>query len=1077
MTSGDTPPCTTAADGTGVTDSGDATAHHGSVANTGIMGDVKLEHHEHHHHYPQAAPVPASPTAYLAQVRRIAPAELVGRDGELAEMAAFSTAVDSPGYLWWRAPAWAGKSALLSWFVLHPPVGVRVVSFFVTARFAGQSDRVAFTEALAEQLAGLIGERPPPLTAGNRDYVVLTLLDRAAAACSDCDERLVLVVDGIDEDRGVTAGLDAYSIASVLPAQPPAGLRVILAGRLHPPVPGDVPPDHPLHDPGIVRRLRPSERAKVVRRDMLRELGELLGGGPVERDLLGFITAAGGGLTARDLGELIGRPAWEVSERLGVVAGRSFGMRRSVWRPVEAPDVYVLGHEELQAISTERIGEPKLDAYRLRLHAWADGYRAREWPAQTPEYLLRGYFRLAHAADDLECMFACAVDASRHDRMLDLSGSDAAALEEINVTLHAFATGRRLDLVALGRLSVARAALSDRNEYLPEALPGLWCALGQVTRAEAMARAMRQLRQAVALADIARHIAGTGDTHRATVLARQAEVLARFRAGGDRWPALAAVARAYAAVGDTRRALTVAEEAETAAHGIEWALVKIAGLMTYIGATERAEAITTAMADPAAQTVALVERALSLVETGGIRQARGVVERCVDLVAGLDDVVTRARCLVDVARVLAATRDPASAVELAEKAAALAVFLRPYPRVWVWAGAARVRAGAGDATRAMELVGRAEESALEVDDPMNRATALTCAAHALADAGFFDRASATAERAEVNARSASLSRQVENLADLAIGLVAAGATDRAHVVACKAESLFQTPGGWIPTSVTMGCVAEALAKAGDIERADALVASPRSRTPDADTLARIATALATTGRPEEARAYAARAYAVAHTLSNSNLRAWMLREVACAFAAAGDIEPAEEIARGLPSVLRADVLTNVARALSAAGHTEQARASVEVAAAIMRSAADRHTYDHVRTDIAVVMGRVGRIDQAEELGNSLVDLTSRGRALAGVAAALARSGMAKRAGALADAVDALARSMSETDRPHQLLCDLATSVQPEKARQRLARALLSGGWRSCLEALAHVEPASVHAIATEVLARLDRDSF
>lgn len=33
-----------------------------------------------------------------------------------------------------------GEPALLLWFALHPPAGVDVVSFFITSRFAGQSD-------------------------------------------------------------------------------------------------------------------------------------------------------------------------------------------------------------------------------------------------------------------------------------------------------------------------------------------------------------------------------------------------------------------------------------------------------------------------------------------------------------------------------------------------------------------------------------------------------------------------------------------------------------------------------------------------------------------------------------------------------------------------------------------------------------------------------------------------------------------------------------------------------------------------------------------------------------------------
>ena len=50
-------------------------------------------------------------------------------------------------YGWWQAEPWAGKSALAAWFVLHPPAGVRILSFFVTGRLAGQADSDAFTEA------------------------------------------------------------------------------------------------------------------------------------------------------------------------------------------------------------------------------------------------------------------------------------------------------------------------------------------------------------------------------------------------------------------------------------------------------------------------------------------------------------------------------------------------------------------------------------------------------------------------------------------------------------------------------------------------------------------------------------------------------------------------------------------------------------------------------------------------------------------------------------------------------------------------------------------------------------------
>lgn len=110
--------------------------------------------------------------------QRFAPAELVGRARELAELADFCTAADvSSRYMWWRAEMWAGKTALLATFVLDPPAGVRVVSFFVTATRAGHSDRQAFVEVVLEQLWELIEQpAPPDMGSANREGHLLGLV-------------------------------------------------------------------------------------------------------------------------------------------------------------------------------------------------------------------------------------------------------------------------------------------------------------------------------------------------------------------------------------------------------------------------------------------------------------------------------------------------------------------------------------------------------------------------------------------------------------------------------------------------------------------------------------------------------------------------------------------------------------------------------------------------------------------------------------------------------------------------------------------------------------------------------------
>ncbi|MFI7080910.1 hypothetical protein ACIBO1_26755, partial [Micromonospora sp. NPDC049903] len=433
--------------------------------------------------------VPAR-SAYRWQVVRIAPEHLVGRDQELTDMSAFCTTPDVGGYWYWRAGAWAGKSALMSWFALHPPATARVVSFFITARFAGQSDRAAFIEAVVEQLAELLDEPMPTLTDTSRDYCFLYLLDRAAERCQARGEHLVLLVDGLDEDRGVTTGPDAHSIAALLPEKPPHGARIIVAGRPNPPVPDDVPPGHPLYDPAVIHKLTVSSEAQVVRKDMQRELAHLLNGSRTEQDLLGLLTAAGGGLSARDLAELTGQPLWQVQEHLATVAGRSFNPRTSRWQPGREPDVYVLGHEELRITAVERIGPDRLHGYRQQLHTWADAYQQQRWPEGTPEYLLRGYPRLLASIGDLPRLLDLVTDPARHDRMLDLTGGDAAALTEITTCQDLILTRPGPDLEAMLRLCIRRTNLTDRNTHIPTGLPAVWATLGHPDRAEALARSI-----------------------------------------------------------------------------------------------------------------------------------------------------------------------------------------------------------------------------------------------------------------------------------------------------------------------------------------------------------------------------------------------------------------------------------------------------------------------------------------------------------------------------------------------------------------------------------------------------------
>lgn len=485
-------------------------------------------------------------TAYRELLAEIAPSFLRDREDELDELAIFCAGAEP--YRWCQAGPWAGKSALLSWFALNPPVGVDVVSFFITSRFPGQSDSEAYISALIEQLAALVGENPrDALTATARHGHVLRLLKAAAARSEETGRRLLLVVDGLDEDTGQP------TIASLLPRRPPANVRILLASRPHPPLPSDVPFGHPL------RTLRPkrlvvSGYAQGLEVRAKNELAALLAGPESQQHVVGLLAASGGGLTASDLQALTGRPPFEVEPLLHNVLGRTIsGRTYTRWyadRPAEP--AYLFGHETLRVTAEQQFGA-SIATYRNQIHNWAETYRAGSWGPDTPVYLMRGYPRMLAAVGDLPRLLACVTDNRWQDRILDVTGGDALALAEItSATKLAAESG---DMSALVLLAFAKDRLTDRKD-VPASLPVLWAKLGNPERAIMIANDDESPASRVyVLSELAGAFAATGDIPRAR------RVIAIAKAAiPDNAPdyTLRAFSRAYAALGDYDKAIQVA---------------------------------------------------------------------------------------------------------------------------------------------------------------------------------------------------------------------------------------------------------------------------------------------------------------------------------------------------------------------------------------------------------------------------------------------------------------------------------------------------------------------------------------
>jgi len=766
------------------------------------------------------APVrPKARSAYHHQVRAIAPDILVGRETELADLAAFCTTPGPESYLWLRGDPWAGKTALTSWFALNPPPGVRVVSFFITARLAAQSDREAFLDVVIEQLASILGEPIPAyLTDATRAARLWEMLERAAVFCADQGERLILTVDGLDEDTGA----DSHSIAALLPAKPVAGMRVIVAGRHDPPTPSDVPNGHPLRDHAIVCTLAASPHAQDIRREAERELKRLLRGTPIEQDLLGLVTAAGGGLSSRDLEELTGHQTWEIEESLHAVAGRTFTRRPVPGSAEPSPQakVYMLGHEELQSAAVRFLSEARLSECRQLLHGWAEGYRRDGWPSGTPGYLLHGYFRMLHAAGDSTRMVACALDAARHDRMLDVSGGDTTALSEITTTMDALLDRDPSDVRTMTLLAVRRDSLIERNSYVPVGLPAVWALVGHPARAYAMARsihdptakvkAMAALSEALAECEQdVDHQNLDRESVRASDIVREAEVVARSidDLPDEKEKALTSLARAMARTGDLEKGIALARTIYDPG-GLESPLVFVMEAAAKSGDIRGAEAAARTITDYFSKYYALERIARTAALAGdlesGIAVARSIygldlqdeaLEVIAEALAQNGDAggaAAAARTIADLRRqvwalariteTIGRTGDRDIASKFASDVVAL---LRPMSDSMKQAGAP-VFAWAGDFTLAVDLA-RANVS------PDYRATTLSEVAEAMARYGELNHAIALTREAEAAARAVDdIDRQARMLAGAMRTAALVGDTDYAGGLANRAWALVQS---------------------------------------------------------------------------------------------------------------------------------------------------------------------------------------------------------------------------------------------------------------------------------------------
>jgi hypothetical protein len=877
--------------------------------------------------------VPAAPeklvsNAHQALLSDIAPLRLLDREPELDELVAFC-AGDAP-YAWWQGAPWAGKSALLSWFAMRPPAGVDVVSFFVTSRFAGQSDSEAFTDALIEQLAALADEPlQPVLEARARRGHLLRLLQLAADRCAEAGRRLLLIVDGLDEDTSKTAGMDRRSIASLLPHRLPSTVRVLMASRPHPGLPDDVRADHPLRSL-TPHPLAPSPHACQVESVATDELNRLLQGPSLGRSVLGLITASGGGLTGADLEELTGHPPYELDALLGGLFGRSIGNRThtdvSASRPVER--VYVFAHETLYSAAERQFGAG-LKTYRARLHEWAQHYQLRRWPADTPTYLFRGYPRLLAAIGDTDRLCALVTDRARHNRMLDILDGDSLAFVELSIATSLLAREPTPDLTTLLLVALTHDELAERNHRLPLALPAVWAALGQQTRAIALANGIDDLSQrAQALCQLVSVLADGRDDEVAANLAAAAEATADdITDPYQRGLSLSSVAVALAGSGFYDQAERIARQVGPFDHGR-----------------------------------ALSSVAVAFGRGGHCARAKRVIDEFLDR-------RDRTQLTVSVATALAGAG-------FGDHAERLACGLAPPDCVRALGSAAIALAARGDHARPVELTVVAEAVAREIPERVSQSLVLGDLAVALMEVGL----SGCAERL---ARQITLARpRVHALCRVAVAFIARGERDRGIDILRSAEKTAVKINHHDVRDQAFKEIVEATAGAGLHEHAQRLADEIRSPGDRLRALGAVAIALANGGHYVEAQRLARQI--------SSHGDASALVSLARVLGAAGFHARAERLADELGPADRVRVLSAVALELANTGDHDRATELMAVAEAIALRIGDPARSAAALSEVAVALASTGDATAVERLTQPITNPRRKAAAIERAIEVLAR---------------------------------------------------------------------------------------
>ncbi|MEU4825207.1 trypsin-like peptidase domain-containing protein [Actinomadura sp. NPDC023710] len=716
------------------------------------------------------------------------------RDAELARLQEFATS--GTPYLWLVGEPWAGKTTLAAAFAGDPAPDVITVAFFVS-RSAG-SRLADYRAALADQLAPLVGETPTPGVVPAA-FDLDDLWRRAVERVTADGRHLMLIVDGLDEDDHLRHR--ESSIAAQLPEYVPPGSHVLVTSRHFPEVPADVPDGHPLRECER-RTLAANEASRASRNAAERDLQQHLSD-RTSREVLGLLAASGGGLADEDIARLTGLDLYDVRELVEQTVARLVERREDGGR-----DRYSFAHDLIRETTTERLGAEAMAAFWARVLDWAETYRTGGWPADTPLYLLDRFPQVLADNEDLDRLLRLN-EPGRWRRLLERTGTVEPAVLTLTDSIRLLLAADSPDLAVIYLLALWRDQLRLPVHVHPEVIAVAWTELGELERAERMARdipvASIKANILISMAEAANR---SGTETEAALWLQEAELLAGgILSGVRRARTLARIALALGP-GFTR-AETLLDEATRLFTSVVPSRIRRRELMTGMacdaaraGLCDSVERIARSFADRKHQWPIIVAAARAAAEQGLQEDA----ERLASLLTP-DDL--RWETFAELVRLLADRGEFAAAEELARTSVSGA---RAISRAL--GGILRARALRGDRAAAQAVLATAIDTVTAKGGP-SRQAALAELLTSVVDAGLLDEAERLMSLLEGHRRALAAARA-------AVGALDAGLPDTAIRLMGTAADLvsLQPRRQWAPLVEA----APAVAAEGDLDAARGLLA-------------------------------------------------------------------------------------------------------------------------------------------------------------------------------------------------------------------------------------------------------------